>query len=139
MANIEGGIKLALDVGYAPSRDPGVYSTAPAGFLGQVTPWLTDSDPLVAAYTLTDADSYREVDGTAAAFTITVPTYASYMLGKSIWHLFRIDADAHVVTVQRNDAGDTVNGGASTTLNGQWKMLTVWCVAANTFRAMISG
>jgi hypothetical protein len=139
VANIDGGIKIAFDVGYDNSRDPGVYNDAPAGFLGQCQPWRVNADPIIANATLTDSDSYREVDATTGSITITLPAYVAYMLGKSIWHILRIDGSGNTVTVQRGSGSDTVNGGASTTLTGQWKMLRVWCVAANTFRASVSG
>jgi hypothetical protein len=139
MTQIEGQLKVALDVGYESTRDPGVYRTAPALFLGQVQPWLCDLAPVVANYTLADADSHLEVNATGGAITITLPAYAAYMLGRSIWYLLRIDASANVVTVQRGSGSDTLNGGASVTLAGQWKRLQVYCTAANTFRAVLSG
>jgi hypothetical protein len=139
MTQIESQLKLALDVGYADTRDPGVYRTAPALFLGQVQPWRCDTAPVVANYSLTDADSHLEVDATGGAVTLTLPAYVAYMLGRSIWYILRTDASANVVTVQRGSGSDTLNGGASVVLAGQWKRLQVYCTAANTFRAVASG
>src|SRR5262249_53236650 len=73
--------------------------------------------------TLNAADFGRliRVDGSAGAFTVTLPD-ATLSYGSETIFFKRTDSSANTVTVTAA-SGQTIDGGASVTLTGQWQAL----------------
>ncbi|MDP3787375.1 MAG: hypothetical protein Q8R05_07535, partial [Candidatus Omnitrophota bacterium] len=71
-----------------------------------------------AAYTATTSDMVITGDGTAAAFSITLPA-ASGNTGRS-YTIKKIDSSVNAVTVDPNLA-ETIDGAATYALSAQWK------------------
>ncbi|MDP3785966.1 MAG: hypothetical protein Q8R05_00195, partial [Candidatus Omnitrophota bacterium] len=73
-------------------------------------------------------------DGTAAAFSITLPA-ASGNTGRS-YTIKKIDSSVNAVTVDPN-AAETIDGAATYALSAQWKYVTAvsngtnWIITAN--------
>lgn len=78
-----------------------------------------------ASITLTPDDAgLLLVDASGGARTITLPAAAAANGRPILFRLARTDSSANAVTIQRAGA-DTIEGGASVTLTGQWASVTI--------------
>ncbi|MGB0972706.1 MAG: hypothetical protein ACPGVG_17380 [Mycobacterium sp.] len=82
----------------------------------------TEARDVITTDTPTAADDLLRVDGSAGAFTITLPP-AGALAGKRLT-LLRTEGSANSVTVDANGA-ETIGSSASTTLDGEGKSVTV--------------
>lgn len=81
-----------------------------------------------AAYTITDSDNIIDVDTTAGAITITLPT-AVGRNGRE-YRITKIDAAANNVTIATTSS-QTINGAATKVLTTQWQSTLLYSNGAN--------
>lgn len=75
-----------------------------------------------ATLTASSSDGFVTADGTAAAYTITLPAAAIYE-GR-MYTFLKIDATVNDVTIDGN-ASETINGLTTAVLKGQWASLKI--------------